>query len=103
MREHAAAVGSLRGDAGHQAKLSFMRFEPLVQPKRVLTGDGTERVDTRVLEVIYALPADSLRAFVGQQMDVFIEAEPLGIEPRGVAPSEQKASEAPSGRRSAPG
>jgi len=80
VRESAAAVGSLRGDAGRQAKLAFVRFEPLVQPKRALTGDGTERVDTRVLEVIYAMPKDALRAFVGQQMDVFIEAEPLGIE-----------------------
>ena len=57
-----------------------MRFEPLVQPKRALTGDGTERVDTRVLEVIYALAKDAPQPFVGQQMDVFIEAEPLGIE-----------------------
>jgi hypothetical protein len=74
VRETAAAVASLRGDAARQAKLSFVSFEPLVKPKRALTGDGTERVDTRVLEVIYALPADTLRSFVGQQMDVFIEA-----------------------------
>ena len=69
-----------RGDAGHQTKLAFVRFEPLVQPKRALSGDGTERVDTRVLEVIYALPEGGRTAYVGQQMDVFIEAEPLGIE-----------------------
>lgn len=87
VREQAAAVGSLRGDASRQAKLTFVRFEPLVQPKRALTGDGTERVDTRVLEVIYALPADGLRAFVGQQMDVFIEAEPLGIEEPAAPPA----------------
>jgi multidrug efflux pump subunit AcrA (membrane-fusion protein) len=76
----APAVGSLRGDGGRQVDLAFVRFEPLVQPKRALTGDGTERVDTRVLEVVYALPEDGLRAFVGQQMDVFIEAEALGLE-----------------------
>lgn len=76
----AKAVGSLRGDGARKAPLAFVRFEPLVQPKRALTGDGTERVDTRVLEVIYALPQDDLGAFVGQQMDVFIEAAPLGIE-----------------------
>jgi RND family efflux transporter MFP subunit len=86
VRETAAAVASLRGDAARQAKLSFVRFEPLVQPKRALTGDGTERVDTRVLEVIYALPKDALRAFVGQQMDVFIEAETLGIEAQAAPP-----------------
>jgi RND family efflux transporter MFP subunit len=85
VRERAPAVGSLRGDGGRQAALAFVRFEPLVQPKRALTGDGTERVDTRVLEVIYALPRDALRAFVGQQMDVFIEAEPLEVASGGVS------------------
>ncbi len=86
VRPEAPAVGSLRGDGARQAKLAFVRFEPLVQPKRELTGDGAERVDTRVLEVIYALPSDALRAFVGQQMDVFIEAEPLAVEARSAPP-----------------
>ncbi len=80
VKEDAKAVGSLRGDGAHQAPLAFVRFEPLVQPKRALTGDGAERVDTRVLEVIYSLPKSALGAFVGQQMDVFIEAAPIGIE-----------------------
>jgi HlyD family secretion protein len=80
VRPEARAVGSLRGDGGRRAPLAFVRFEPLIQPKRALTGDGTERVDTRVLEVIYALDPGALGAFLGQQMDVFVEAEPLGIE-----------------------
>ena len=80
VRATAKAEGSLRGDADRRIALEFVRFEPLVQPKRALTGDGTERVDTRVLEVIYALAKDAPQPFVGQQMDVFIEAEPLGIE-----------------------
>jgi RND family efflux transporter MFP subunit len=85
VRPGAPAVGSLRGDGGRQAPLAFVRFEPLVQPKRALTGDGTERVDTRVLEVIYALEPGALRVFVGQQMDVFIEAESSGLEAPGPA------------------
>jgi multidrug efflux pump subunit AcrA (membrane-fusion protein) len=83
VRTAARAVGSRRGDAGRRLPLEFLRVEPLVRPKRALTGDGTERVDTRVLEVIYALPADAANGYVGQQMDVFIEAEPLGIEDAG--------------------
>ncbi len=80
VRPTARAEGALRGDSGRRFALEFVRFEPLVQPKRALSGDGTERVDTRVLEVLYALAEDSPPVFVGQQMDVFIEALPLGIE-----------------------
>ena len=43
-------------------------------PKKSLTGDSTERVDTRVLQVIYRLERDALPVYVGQQVDVFIEA-----------------------------
>ncbi len=80
LRPGARAVGSLRGDGSRQAPLAFVRFEPRIQPKRVLTGDGAERVDTRVLEVIFAMEPTALHGFVGQQMDVFIEAEPSGLE-----------------------
>jgi RND family efflux transporter MFP subunit len=79
VRPDAPAVGSLRGDGARSVPLAFVRFEPLIQPKRSLTGDGAERVDTRVLEVIYAFEPSALPAFVGQQMDVFIEAEAQGV------------------------
>ena len=44
----------MRGDPHHEFALSFVRVEPYVVPKKSLTGDNTERVDTRVLQVIYA-------------------------------------------------
>ncbi len=50
-----------------------MRVDPYVIPKKSVTGDNTERVDTRVLQVIYALDASNLPIYVGQQMDVFID------------------------------
>jgi multidrug resistance efflux pump len=68
----APAVASPRGDSGHQFRLRFVRFEPYVIPKKNLTGDSTERVDTRVLQVIYALDRNA-PVYAGQQMDVFIE------------------------------
>jgi HlyD family secretion protein len=76
VRPEAPAVGHLRGDASVKAPLQFVRFEPFVVPKRSLTGDSTERVDTRVLQVIYRVGSDDLPLFVGQQLDVFIEAAP---------------------------
>jgi len=42
--------------------------------KKALTGDNTERVDTRVLQVIYAVEPGKLPVYVGQQLDVFIRA-----------------------------
>jgi len=70
----AKAVGNVRGNATLKTPLAFVRFEPFVIPKKSLTGDSTERVDTRVLQVIYRVENDALPLFVGQQMDVFIDA-----------------------------
>lgn len=69
----ARAMGSLRGNKSIRTPLAFVRFEPDVVPKKSLTGDSTERVDTRVLQVIFSFERDELPIFVGQQMDVFIE------------------------------
>ncbi len=63
----------LRGDTARKFGLKFVRFEPFVVPKRNLTNDDTERVDTRVLQVIYALDKGA-PVRPGQQMDVLIEA-----------------------------
>ncbi len=73
VRAEATTVASVRGDASHRYTLKFVRFEPFVVPKKSLTGDSAERVDTRVLQVIYALDAGA-PVRPGQQMDVLIEA-----------------------------
>lgn len=72
----ASAEGALRGDGQRRVALTFVRFEPQATPKQNLTG-GAERVDTRVVEAIYAFDRDALPAFVGQQMDVFVDAKPI--------------------------
>jgi multidrug resistance efflux pump len=70
----APAQASPRGNPRLVYPLRFERVEPYVLPKKSLTGDNTERVDTRVLQVIYALDATDKPIYVGQQMDVFIQA-----------------------------
>ena len=77
----AAATGCLRGNKDITTPLKFVRFEPYVVPKKSLTGDSTERVDTRVLQVIYSFDRGELPIFVGQQMDVFIDAPERKISP----------------------
>ena len=73
VKSGASAIASVRGDSSHRFQLRFVRFEPYVIPKKNLTGDSTERVDTRVLQVIFALDKDAA-VYAGQQMDVFIDA-----------------------------
>ena len=76
VRADAPATGYVRGNRDINTSLRFVRIEPYVVPKRSLTGDSTERVDTRVLQVLYAFDGGRLPIYVGQQMDVFIEAQP---------------------------
>ncbi len=75
IRKGQSAYGYLKGDPKITFPLEFIRVEPYVIPKVSLTGSSTERVDTRVLQVIYSLarPTDP-PLYVGQQVDVFIEA-----------------------------
>lgn len=72
------AVAYLRGNRDLGAELSFVRVEPYVTPKTSLSGSSTEQVDTRVLQVIYSFKRADLRAaYVGQQVDAFIEVAAL--------------------------
>ncbi|MDY7097103.1 MAG: efflux RND transporter periplasmic adaptor subunit [Pseudomonadota bacterium] len=70
----AEALVSPRGAADNQVKATFVRAEPQVVPKRQLTNSAAERVDVRVLQLIYALPESDLFR-VGQQVDAFIPAK----------------------------
>jgi multidrug resistance efflux pump len=72
-RRGATAKAYPRGETEHEMTMRFVRVEPLVVPKKSLTGDNTERVDTRVLQVLYAVERAEHAVYVGQQLDVFID------------------------------
>lgn len=76
-----SATAYLKGDTTRPITLNFVRVEPYVVPKVSLTGASTERVDTRVLQVIYAFdrPVDR-NVYVGQQVDLFINTNPIAAE-----------------------
>ena len=80
VRDGMSAAASPRGNGSLSIPLEFVRFEPYVIPKRSLTGDSTERVDTRVLQVIYRVKDQNVHLFVGQQMDVYIDNTPQRAE-----------------------
>jgi multidrug resistance efflux pump len=69
-------VAMPRGFPDLKYQLRFKRIEPFVVPKRSLTGDNTERVDTRVLQVIYEVVKNEPPLYVGQQVDVFFKLPP---------------------------
>lgn len=71
------ATAFLKGDSANAIPLTFVRIEPYVVPKRNLTGSATERVDTRVLQVIFRFSTPTTRpVYVGQQLDVYIDDAP---------------------------
>lgn len=83
VRAGAKARGALRGNAEIGFDLEFVRVEPYVVPKKSLTGDSSERVDTRVLQVLYAFKRGDSPVYAGQQVDVFIDAPPRQVESAG--------------------
>lgn len=72
------ARAAIRGNSDLATDLQFSYVEPYVKPKTSLTGSSTERVDTRVLQIVYTFDRNSMPAYIGQQVDVFIKAPPLG-------------------------
>jgi multidrug resistance efflux pump len=79
LKLQAPAKAKLRGDANQQEiPLKFVRVEPYVVPKMSLTGLNVERVDTRVVQLIYVIDSShplvsEKKVLVGQLLDVFID------------------------------
>jgi multidrug resistance efflux pump len=71
----ARAVARTRGSPQKTLPLKFVRIEPYVIPKKSLTGDNTERVDTRVMQAIYAIDLPDPPVQLGQQLDVFVDLD----------------------------
>lgn len=69
-----SAIAYPKNNSSLAIPLRFERIEPYVIPKRSLTGASDERVDTRVLQVIYSFDKlQDVPLYVGQQVDIFIE------------------------------
>ena len=79
IEKEAKAFAYLRGNPEIVIPLKFIRLEPYVVPKQALTGQGTERTDVRVMQVIYGFEKKELPVYIGQQLDVYVDA-PSGKE-----------------------
>lgn len=67
------AVAYIRGNSDLKVGIRFEYMEHYVVPKKSLTGESTERVDTRVMQVVYSFDRGELKVIPGQLMDVFID------------------------------
>lgn len=72
----AEAVAFVRGNPAIKIPLRYEYTEPYVVPKTTLTGQSTERTDTRVLQTLYSFERANLPVYTGQLLDVYIEAQP---------------------------
>lgn len=81
LKPGASAEAYVRGNRAFTTKLRFVRSEPFIIPKKNLTNDATERVDTRVLQVVFAVESRDLPLHVGQLMDVFVAADEREMKP----------------------
>ncbi len=70
----APALAARRGAPDDRIPLTFIRAEPLLQPKRTLSGSIDERIDTRVLQLVYEVSSPDVDLRPGQILDVTISA-----------------------------
>ena len=76
-RPGAPATAFVRGNANINFPMIFARVEPYVLPKTTFTGAEIERLDTRVLQVLYRFDKKDVPVYAGQLLDVYIEAPPI--------------------------
>ncbi|MCF6310266.1 MAG: efflux RND transporter periplasmic adaptor subunit [Sulfurimonas sp.] len=70
------AVAFVRGDTKQTVDLKYNYTIPNVIAKTNLTGLGTEKTDTRVLQIIYSIENKTkFPIYVGEQLDVFIKIQ----------------------------
>ncbi len=69
----AEATAFVRGNAAIYFPMEFVRIEPYIMPKLSFTGETIERIDTRVLQVLYQFDKEDLPVYAGQLLDVYIQ------------------------------
>jgi len=69
---HFRAEMSLRGSYTNKVALDFVRVQPYVSPKIELSNERQEKVDLRVLPVIFRFQKKDAPVYPGQLVDVFI-------------------------------
>ena len=72
---HIRAEMSLRGSYTNKVPLEFVRVQPYVSPKIELSNQRQEKVDLRVLPVIFRFEKKDAPVYPGQLVDVFMGSQ----------------------------
>jgi multidrug efflux pump subunit AcrA (membrane-fusion protein) len=92
------AVAVLRGGKRVEYPIRYVRTVPVVIPKKTLTGDNAERIDTRVLQLIYTFNEPNPGVLPGQVLDVYVETgSGSGTLSSPAAPAPDAGAAAPAG------
>jgi HlyD family secretion protein len=75
MHPNSSAVAFRQGDLTTEFPLKFIHTEPYMVPKKYLSNEIDEKVDTQVFEILYRLTNNGSHLFIGEQMDVYIDVE----------------------------
>lgn len=70
------AIAFVRGNKKIQIPLEYVYSEPYIIAKKSLTGSDVQRVDTRVMQVVYRFKKQNLPVYMGELLDVYIKARP---------------------------
>lgn len=66
------AVAFKQGVFTTEFPLKFIHIEPFMVPKKYLTNEIHEKVDTQTFEILYRIERNNSHLFIGEQMDVYI-------------------------------
>ncbi len=69
----AQAVAYKQGDMTAPFPLQFLYVEPVMVPKKYLSNDLHEKVDTQNFEILYGIDKTQAHIFIGEQLNVYIE------------------------------
>lgn len=72
---NSSAIAFRQGDQSTEFPLKFIHIEPFMVPKKYLTNEIDEKVDTQVFEILYRIANSNSHLLVGEQMDVYIDVE----------------------------
>jgi len=72
------AEAAVRGAAGDRLRLTLISADAMLKPRAGFRDASVEPVDSRVLEVRYAIDAPSARLYAGQLLDVYVARQSAG-------------------------